>query len=160
MSAGPRWLRTTWWLGKRFPWLFLPIILLVSRVSGSNQASIEAWLLRISSWLGEPDQKLLTVPEIRAGWAQAIAASLQQGRKTHLLREAMADFQPWGFRVETISFNNIFMWHGEHDRLIPATLAHLLAQALPRCIATFYPNEGHISLMTNHAQNFLNAMRA
>ena len=72
----------------------------------------------------------------------------------------MADFQPWGFTVERIPFKKIFMWHGEQDRLIPAALARLLAQALPQCIATFYPTEGHISLMTNHAQDILNTMRA
>jgi hypothetical protein len=43
---------------------------------------------------------------------------------------------------------------------MPATLARLLAQALPQCIATFYPNEGHISVMANHAQDILDTMMA
>ena len=159
MNAGPRWMRITWWLGKRFPWLFWPITRLVSRVRGSTQARIEVWLLRLSSWLGEPDQKLLTVREIRASWAQALGGGFQQGRKVNL-REALADFQPWGFKVEGIPFKKLFMWHGEQDRLIPAAVAHLLAQALPQCVATFYPNEGHISLMTKHEQDILNTMRA
>ena len=159
MNAGPRWMRTTWWLGKRFPWLFWPLICLLSRAGGSTQAKIEAWLLRFSWWLGESDQRLLTVRETRASWAQAVAEGFRQRRKASL-REAMADFQPWGFKVERIPFKKIFMWHGEQDRLIPAALARLLAQDLPQCIATFYPNEGHISLMTNHAQDILDTMRA
>jgi fermentation-respiration switch protein FrsA (DUF1100 family) len=51
------------------------------------------------------------------------------------------------------------MWHGEADRLIPPALARLLAKALPECIATFYPDEGHISLMKNHAQDILTTMK-
>jgi len=72
----------------------------------------------------------------------------------------MADFQPWGFNVEGIMFEKIFMWHGEQDRLVPAVQAHLLALALPQCIATFYPDEGHISVMANHAQDIFKTMRA
>jgi pimeloyl-ACP methyl ester carboxylesterase len=157
-SAGPRWMRSTWWLGKRLPWVFWPIFRLISWVKKSNQARIEAWLLRLSSWLGEPDQKLLAIPEMRAGWAQVLAAGVRQGTTTNL-REAMADFQPWGFEVERIQFKKIFMWHGEADRLIPPALARLLAKALPECIATFYPDEGHISLMKNHAQDILTTMK-
>jgi pimeloyl-ACP methyl ester carboxylesterase len=101
----------------------------------------------------------LAIHEIRAHLAEALAESFRQGRKANL-REAMADFQPWGFKVENIPFKKIFMWHGEQDRVMPAALARLLAQALPQCVATFYPDEGHISAMANHAQDILNTMRA
>ena len=102
-KAGPRWMRTMWWLGKHFPWLIWPLICFVSRARPTTQASIEAWLIRFSSWLGEPDQKLLAIHEIRVDLAQALAESFRQGRKPNL-REAMADFQPWGFKVERNSF--------------------------------------------------------
>ncbi len=158
-KAGPRWMRTMWWSGKRFPWLFWPLIRAVLRARGSTQASIETWILRILPWLGEPDQKLLAIHEIRGVCAQALAEGLRQGWKANL-REAMTDFQPWGFKVERIPFKKIFMWHGEQDRIMPAAPARLLAQALPHCIATFYPDEGHISVMANHARDILNTMRA
>lgn len=158
-QAGPRWMRVTWSLGKRIPWLLWPLIRLVTFERGATQASIEAWLLRISSWLGEPDHRLLAIREIRAACAQALAEGSRQGRKASL-KEAMADFQPWGFEVEKIPFKKIFMWHGEQDRLVPAVQAHLLAESLPQVIATFYPNEGHISLLANHAHDILETMKA
>jgi hypothetical protein len=40
----------------------------------------------------------------------------------------------------------------------PAALARLLAQALPHCTATFYPDEGHFSTVANHAQDILNTL--
>ena len=158
-KAGPRWMRITWWLGKRVPWLFLPVIRFVSRVRGTTQARVEAWLLRLSPWLGEPDQRLLAIHEIRANWARAVRDGFRHGRKTNL-KEALADFQPWGFKAKEIPFKKIFMWHGEQDRLVPVTLARLLQQSLPQCSATFHPNEGHISVMTNHAEDILKTMKA
>lgn len=158
-KAGPRWMRTTWWLGMRFPWLFWPLIRLALGARGSTQASIEAWIFRVSPWLGEPDQRLLATHEIRTACAEALAEGLRQGRKANV-REALADFQPWDFIVERIAFKKILMWHGEKDRIMPVAPARLLAQTLPHCIASFYPNEGHISLMANHAQDILSAIRA
>jgi pimeloyl-ACP methyl ester carboxylesterase len=158
-QAGPRWMRITWWLGKRIPWLLWPLICLVTFERGATQASIEAWLLRISPWLGEPDQRLLASHDVRTSCAQALAEGARQGSKANL-REAMADFQPWDFEVEKIPFKKLFMWHGEQDRLVPAVQARLLAQALPQCIATFYPNEGHISVLANHAHDILETMKA
>jgi hypothetical protein len=36
-------------------------------------------------------------------------------------------------------------------------LQRLLAQALPHCTATFYPDEGHLSTFVNHAQDIWKA---
>ena len=120
---------------------------------------MEAWLIRLSSLLGEPDQRHLAIHENRAYWAEALLEGFRQ-RRNSSLKEALADFQPWGFKVENITFRNIFLWHGEQDCLMPAALARLLAQALPNCASTFYPNEGHVSIMKNHARDILKAMKA
>jgi hypothetical protein len=40
---------------------------------------------------------------------------------------------------------------------MPAAAARLLAQALPHCTATFYPDEGHLSTFVNHAQDIWKA---
>jgi pimeloyl-ACP methyl ester carboxylesterase len=44
--------------------------------------------------------------------------------------------RPWGFALEDISFD-IYSWHGEDDRNVPAALARYVADALPRSHATF-----------------------
>jgi pimeloyl-ACP methyl ester carboxylesterase len=158
MKAGPLWMRTVWWLGRRFPWLFLPTIRVIARAA-ATQANIDAWLLRFSPLLGEPDQRLLARPDIRSIFAEAVVEGFRQKRKAKP-PEALADFQPWGFEIEKIAFKKIFLWHGDQDRIISPTLAHLLAQGLPQCTATFYPDDGHISLFANHAQDILKVMRA
>ena len=157
MKTGPLWMRTVWWLGRRFPWVFLPTIRLIARAA-ATQTNTDTWLLRFSPLLGEPDQRLLARPDIRSIFAQAVVEGVRQRRKAKP-REALADFQPWGFEIEKIAFKKIFLWHGDQDRIISPALAHLLAQCLPHCTATFYPDDGHISLIATHAQEILEAMR-
>ncbi len=64
-----------------------------------------------------------------------------------LFRFLMVAHCPWG-RVK-----------GFHDEsLIPVYLAYALAQALPHCVATFYPYEGHLSTPGNHAEDILKTL--
>jgi hypothetical protein len=67
---------------------------------------------------------------------------------------------PWGFTVETLTFENLFLWQGEQDTVLPTAAARLLAEALPHCTATFYPNEGHLSTFVNHAPDIWKALSA
>jgi poly(3-hydroxyalkanoate) synthetase len=70
----------------------------------------------------------------------------------------LAEVQPWGFRVEEITFEKLFVWHGEQDRIMPVAPVRLLVQNLPHCMATFYPDEGHFSTLANHAQEILSTL--
>ena len=59
-------------------------------------------------------------------------------------------WRPWGFQFEEIR-TPVALWHGEADNLAPARLAHVIAERLPGCRATFYPGEGHTDPITKHA---------
>jgi hypothetical protein len=63
--------------------------------------------------------------------------------------------RPWGFKIEEIAYERIYLWHGARDRFVSVALAQDLAQALPHCSATFYPDEGHLSTPGNHGQDIL-----
>jgi hypothetical protein len=43
---------------------------------------------------------------------------------------------------------------------MPTAAARLLAQALPYCTATFYPDEGHLSTFVNRAPDIWKALSA
>jgi poly(3-hydroxyalkanoate) synthetase len=90
---------------------------------------------------------------------QALAESFRQGESGNL-ETVLAEVLPWGFPVEQVTFEQLFLWHGEQDRLMPIAPARLLAQALPHCTATFYPDEGHFSIVVHHAQDILRQLRA
>ena len=156
--AGTGWMRAMWWMGAQFPWLLRLYVPLVQRLMGSDEASIEKYLVRYGKRLGAADQKLLSVPETRKLLVQAMAESFRQGGEAGL-EEALSGVCPWGFQVEQVTFEKLFVWHGEQDRIMPVAPVRLLAQALPHCTATFYPDEGHFSTIANHVQDIWSRLR-
>lgn len=92
-------------------------------------------------------------PEIFA----IIAADQQEAIRTGgqgIVFDLRALWRPWGFRVEDIQAK-VYLWHGEEDNLAPASLAHYLADHLPDCEATFFPNEGHTGPLTKHIHEIM-----
>ena len=74
--------------------------------------------------------------------------SMRQGTRgvawdTHLYAS------PWDFRMEEICFP-IRLLHGEADRNVPVSVARKVAATIPGCQATYYPGEGHLSMLANH----------
>jgi pimeloyl-ACP methyl ester carboxylesterase len=56
---------------------------------------------------------------------------------------------PWDFRLEDVCFP-VRLLHGEADRNVPVAVARDVAAAIPGCQASYYPGEGHISVLANH----------
>jgi pimeloyl-ACP methyl ester carboxylesterase len=159
MKSGPWPLRVAWWMEAHVPGLFWAYSHLLRPAMGSDEASVEKYLVRFRGQLGPADQRLLDEPEFRKRLVQTFVESRRQGSDANLA-EALVGVQPWGFEVGQIALEKMFLWHGEQDRVMPVAPARLLAQALPHCTATFYPDEGHFSTMTNHAQSILSTLTA
>ena len=157
-KAGTRLMRTMWRIAPRIPHLLLLYARLVQRLTGSDAESHEKYLARYATRLGEADQQLLSNPEIRGQIAQVMAESFRQGAEGNL-EVVVTETRPWGFQVEQMAFEKVFLWHGEQDRIAPVAPVRLLAQRLPHCTATFYPDEGHFSTMTHHAQDVFYQLR-
>jgi pimeloyl-ACP methyl ester carboxylesterase len=156
-NDAPLLMRDMWWMGEHLPWLYRLSMRLLMAALGSDAASIEKRFARSSRFFGEPDREVLQNAQIRRLFAQTLAECTRQGARGNL-DEAMLLVQPWGFKVEEIAFEKIFLWHGARDRFVPVSLAHALAQALPHCTATFYPQEGHFSTPGNHGQDILKTL--
>jgi pimeloyl-ACP methyl ester carboxylesterase len=63
-------------------------------------------------------------------------------------------WRPWGFQFEDVH-TKVYLWHGAADNLAPVMLAHHIADHLPNCEATFYPNEGHTDPLTKHVDEIM-----
>jgi pimeloyl-ACP methyl ester carboxylesterase len=50
------------------------------------------------------------------------------------------------------------LWYGEKDTNAPVQMGRCLARRIPTCHATFYPDEGHLSIMTHHIGDVLGAL--
>ncbi len=63
----------------------------------------------------------------------------------------------WGFRPNDIHGVEVYLWHGELDPIVPISAARALAQAIPGCHATFYPDESH-DVYNRHIREILTAL--
>jgi pimeloyl-ACP methyl ester carboxylesterase len=156
-QAGSFALRSEVWMLVHVPWLVRALFRLSMRLSGSDEASIEQKLVRAGARLGTADHQVLGIPEIRKAFAQATAESFRQAADAST-KDGVVYSRPWGFRPEAITFEKLFLWQGEQDRIMPTAAARRLSQALPHCTATFYPDEGHLSTFVNHAQDIWKAL--
>ena len=67
--------------------------------------------------------------------------------------------RPWGFQLQDITAE-VYLWHGEPDINVPVSVGRYVADAIPNCHATFFPDEGHFSIARNHIREILNIMVA
>jgi len=151
-QAAPGWMRAGWWIGARRPQLLLHVLRTLMPDSLSDESGAEERLRRIGSWLARADRQVLGRPQVRKPLLRAMMESRRQGAQASR-REIATLLRGWNVPIEQIALRNVFMWHGEDDRITPIGPARLLAARLPHGSATFYPGEGHFSILANHARH-------
>jgi pimeloyl-ACP methyl ester carboxylesterase len=140
-------------LSQWVPRFMMPVLRRSFRNKEQAQKTLEK---SASNWI-EADTKSFLVPGIKELIVASLVEGFRQGARgaTH---EGVLFGRPWGFRLEEIKFPSMFLWHGELDTEAPVATARDVAGKLTQCKATYYPGEGHISLIVNHAQDILKAL--
>jgi pimeloyl-ACP methyl ester carboxylesterase len=156
-QAAPAWMRAGWWIGEHHPDLVHACMRALLPDLLSDEASAQQRLLRIGSWLARPDREVLRRPLVRQALVRSMMESRRQGAAANRL-EVLALLRQWNLPIEQIALREVFLWHGEQDRLTPIGPARLLADRLVHCTATFYANDGHFSTLANHAQEVFAAL--
>jgi pimeloyl-ACP methyl ester carboxylesterase len=87
----------------------------------------------------------------------AFRAAFQQGARGPVWDTRLCT-QPWGFQLRDIQIA-VQLWHGEADQNAPVAMARYMQGALLKCQATYYPGEGHVSVMHQHGREILRALR-
>lgn len=142
----------------RLPWLWTPLLWAMAR-RYRDEASARQAFVKSARMMGEPDQAALLVPGVSAAVAISTVEAFRQGIRG-VAYEARLYARPWGFRLEDIACPRLLLWHGERDPLVPIAMGRAVAARLPQCQATFYPDEGHFSVLVNHMGEILAALRA
>ena len=117
------------------------------------QRDPDQFLRRSKETFSAPDSRLLEQPEL----AQVFIAGLQDAFRSGVggaNREAALYAQPWGFQLEDVPAE-VHLWHGEQDANVPIPVGHEVAQAIPNCHATFYEEEGHLTLARSRISEIL-----
>jgi pimeloyl-ACP methyl ester carboxylesterase len=106
----------------------------------------------------EPDRTLLKRPEVLRRFIACFQEACLNGT-----RGAVHDMgllaRPWGFDPGLISVP-VRLWHGDRDGNVPVTHGRYLAETVPRCRASFYPDDAHLSVPLNHGREILSALRS
>jgi hypothetical protein len=115
----------------------------------------EFFVSQMTDAVSKPDQELLQAhPEL----APMIVTDWQESFRSGIggtYRESTLHQLPWGFRVQDITNNKVYLWHGDQDKNVSASVAHYVADSIPNCHATFSENDGHFSIMYKHLEDIL-----
>ncbi len=139
-------------MARRFPWLMNVPYWLLSRGSPDRIVS------RITSFLREPDSSVVARPEVRAVLRDDEREAFRSGSRGAAW-ESVLLARPWGFRLEDITMQ-VHLWQGERDLNVPPAMGRYQAQAIPNCRATFYPDDGHFSLVVDRMEEIVGTLAA
>ena len=111
----------------------------------------DKFVVQMKSTLSGPDAALLNdKPEISKlmieSWSQAFRSGIAGAYHDSVLYK-----RPWGFLLEEIGME-VHLWHGEQDNNVPISIARHVAGLIPNCRATFFKDEGHLTLIHNRSQ--------
>ena len=149
--------RTALLVARYVPWLLRPLLWGNIGRYRHDQTKIDALLLNMVSELPAPDKELFLNPEVRQHLALATKEAFRQGSRG-LAYEGRLLSQPWGFRLDDISYRNIYLWHGELDIDVPIKMARFVADAIPNCKAKFFQYDGHISVPHTYPEEIWSVM--
>ncbi|MHC4442721.1 MAG: alpha/beta fold hydrolase [Planctomycetota bacterium] len=139
----------------RLPWFAKTIHSLVARLL---RYDTERTMRVMMSSFPAPDIAALNHPEFGSILVDAVREALHFGT-AGLEWEWMMYTRPWGIRLDQIPIE-IQLWHGELDVCVPPAMARHMERTIPRCQATYFSNEGHLSLRVNHMDKILGALIA
>jgi pimeloyl-ACP methyl ester carboxylesterase len=154
---------------------------ITDRMMGKNRwifflARCLPWVARISLWrtaylvqrnpermlgtmmgaLPDPDKTVLTRPEVKTTIKENVVEAFRSGSRGAAC-ELLLLTRPWGFSLKDIA-THVHLWHGEQDESVPPNVARYQARTIPSCRASFYPGEGHFSLVINHMEEILSSL--
>jgi pimeloyl-ACP methyl ester carboxylesterase len=110
----------------------------------------ERMLSILSGMVAGPDKIALKNKEL----IQVLSASFQEAFRSSLrwpATDVVLYSRPWGFPLQDIDIP-VHLWHGEKDRIVPPEMGRYMAQSIPNCRATFFPDEGHFSIILNRIE--------
>jgi pimeloyl-ACP methyl ester carboxylesterase len=142
-------------LASWLPW----ILTFATRSLFADPERAESSLRRFADRWPEPDRVALNIPGVSELMAAALAEAFRQGARGSA-RDGTLLGSSKGFPLRQISGPTMHLWHGALDHQVRIESVHAVAAELPLCTTTYYPDEAHISLIINHAQDIVTALTA
>lgn len=97
----------------------------------------------------EADRAIIAISSEKDVLINALKEGLSAGPEG-ALRDTEIYKDYWGFDLTDVDYK-IYLWHGEADLSVPIETGRYVAEHLSNCIPTYYPGEGHFSILYNKA---------
>ena len=110
-----------------------------------NQEQLRKMATRMTEGLGRGIED----SELALLYLQEMLEAFRQGCRG-VAYDAYIFTQPWGFELEEISLENVYLWHGYSDIHVPVSTARFIQQKIPHCQAHYFENEDHMDVVFNH----------
>jgi pimeloyl-ACP methyl ester carboxylesterase len=141
--------------GQRAPWLVRFFFGMIARSARNDPVGA---ISRTIGGLPEPDRLVMAQPEIVQWSSDSLRETFRSGSRGAAWDYALLT-RPWRFSLDGL-LPKVQLWHGEADATIPVRMGRYMAEVIPNCQARFLPDEGHISLIINHAKQILSNLVA
>jgi len=102
----------------------------------------EALVEELAATVPESDQAVMARPEVRAIFVESLAESVRHGVRGWA-DDDLAFVKPWGFDLADVK-QEVRLWQGELDVLVPRAHAQYLESKLPRAGFELIPGAGHM----------------
>jgi pimeloyl-ACP methyl ester carboxylesterase len=145
-----RWLRR---LGRWAPATLGPLVRLSIRQLDRDP---ERYFKDLGADMATVDQVRLADPAHRDWLMRSGREAVSRGVAGAVLENTLVN-RGWGFDLRSIR-RDVYVWHGDLDVIVPVAVAHRVAELLPISRATFYPDDGHVSLLPAHAEEILRTL--
>ncbi len=154
--SGPVARRLAWWIATLFPNYLRRRLKRFQPDGVPTMELVSAHIALVRRWLGGDDLPLMRDPAMFDLFVRTVTEAAAQGGAANRSEiERLA--RPWGFSIGDVSVP-VLLWHGGQDRILPIGYARLMARALKACAATFYDEDGHFSVLVNHADALMAAL--
>jgi pimeloyl-ACP methyl ester carboxylesterase len=108
---------------------------------------------------GHPDRVILEQPGFAKKFIELTFGEALRVGLDGVDQDAALYALPWGFQLQDITAE-VHLWQGEQDLNVPISAARYVADAIPNCHATFFKDEGHISITHKHIREILDVLVA
>lgn len=134
--------RLGFFLAAHAPWSLRAPVAAVARLAVHDP---QRYLDLLAARMAPADRPILARPEVRAMFAQDLREAFRHGVEAFVADLRLVG-RPWGFPLDRIACE-VALWHGEEDRVVPASAALHLAGMIPGARTHFAPREGHFMVL-------------
>jgi pimeloyl-ACP methyl ester carboxylesterase len=132
------------------PWIAKPSFVLTALLFRDYTGLV---MKHIVAKAGAPDKHILKRDDLKRILADSFKEAFRGGLSGPF-RDLVLYGSPWRLTLQDIE-HEVHLWYGGRDVIVPPSMGRYLSRTIPNSRYTFYPNEGHFSLIINHMQEIM-----